>query len=161
MGPGWGTGAPQQALAAAAPLALFPQPFTLAAPLLLALTLLAPLARGCVQCRLGHRDIPARFARLCARYHQVHARPGCPSRPWDPESFKGFALDEQAMNAMTEKTHRVLRLIEINQTLSDLPKFWDWLREVKLLEYSKEGMGGAVGRDGVLRASIGVSALPP
>ncbi|XP_065426473.1 sperm-egg fusion protein TMEM95 [Chrysemys picta bellii] len=27
---------------------------------------------------------------------------------------------------------------EINRTLSDLPKFWDWLREVKLLEYSKE-----------------------
>ncbi|XP_050789311.1 sperm-egg fusion protein TMEM95 [Gopherus flavomarginatus] len=142
MGPGWETTTPQQALAAAAPwdapLALFPRPPTLAASLLLALALLAPLARGCVQCRVGHRDIPTRFARLCARYHQIHARPGCPSRPWDPESFKEFALDEQAMNAVTEKTHRVLRLIEINQTLSDLPKFWDWLREVKLLEYTKE-----------------------
>ncbi|XP_039355852.1 sperm-egg fusion protein TMEM95 isoform X2 [Mauremys reevesii] len=138
MGPGWGAGAPQLALAAAAPWALFPGP-TLAAPLLLTLALLAPLARSCVQCRAGHRDIPARFARLCARYRQLHARPGCPGRPWDPAAFKGFALDEQAMDAVTEKTHRVLRLIEINQTLSDLPKFWDWLREVKLLEYSKEG----------------------
>ncbi|XP_039355853.1 sperm-egg fusion protein TMEM95 isoform X3 [Mauremys reevesii] len=110
MGPGWGAGAPQLALAAAAPWALFPGP-TLAAPLLLTLALLAPLARSCVQCRAGHRDIPARFARLCARYRQLHARPGCPGRPWDPAAFKGFALDEQAMDAVTEKTHRVLRLI--------------------------------------------------
>nr|XP_048689908.1 sperm-egg fusion protein TMEM95 [Caretta caretta] len=140
MAPGWGTGAPQRALAApgAPPVALFPRPPTLAAPLLLALALLAPPARGCVQCRPGHKDVPARFARLCARYRQVHGRPGCPSQPWGPESFKGFALDEQALDAVTEKTHRVLRVIEISRTLSDLPKFWDWLREVKLLEASKE-----------------------
>lgn len=94
MAPGWGTGAPQRALAApwGAPVALFPRPPTLAAPLLLALALLAPPARGCVQCRPGHKDVPARFARLCARYRQVHGRPGCPSQPWGPESFKGFAL---------------------------------------------------------------------
>ncbi|CAM2110632.1 unnamed protein product [Caretta caretta] len=113
MAPGWGTGAPQRALAApwGAPVALFPRPPTLAAPLLLALALLAPPARGCVQCRPGHKDVPARFARLCARYRQVHGRPGCPSQPWGPESFKGFALDEQALDAVTEKTHRVLRVI--------------------------------------------------
>uniref|UniRef100_A0A8C8RGG7 IZUMO family member 3 n=1 Tax=Pelusios castaneus TaxID=367368 RepID=A0A8C8RGG7_9SAUR len=115
-----------------------PSPARWLPPLLLALALLAPPAQGCVQCHPRGKNILAHFARLCARYHQVHGRPGCASHPWSPESFKGFALDEQALDVVTEKTHRVLRLMEINRTLSDLPKFWDWLHRVKLLEYSKE-----------------------
>ncbi|XP_067410040.1 sperm-egg fusion protein TMEM95 [Emydura macquarii macquarii] len=138
MALGWGTGAPP-ALAAAAPWGASPAlPPTLAAPLLLALALLSPPAQACVQCRLRGKKIPARFARLCARHRQVYGSPGCAPHPWGPESFQGFALDEQAMEEVTEKTHRVLRLIEINRTLSDLPKFWNWLHEVKLLEYSKQ-----------------------
>nr|XP_025043987.1 non-receptor tyrosine-protein kinase TNK1 isoform X2 [Pelodiscus sinensis] len=61
--------------------------------------------------------------------------------------------DEQAMDAVTEKTHRVLRIIEINRTFSDLPRFWTWLHEVKLLEYSKEVLCPPACRDSALAIS--------
>lgn len=34
---------------------------------------------------------------------------------------------------------------EINQTLANFPKYWHWLHEVKLLDASRAGMGGAGG----------------
>ncbi|XP_060111645.1 sperm-egg fusion protein TMEM95 isoform X2 [Heteronotia binoei] len=39
-----------------------------------------------------------------------------------------------------EKTHRVFRVIEINQSLEDFPKFWDWLHEVKMPELSRAAL---------------------
>ncbi|XP_074839150.1 sperm-egg fusion protein TMEM95 isoform X2 [Carettochelys insculpta] len=110
-----------------------------AAPLLLALLLLAPPAGGCLQCDVGQRHIPARLARLCARYRQLHGRPGCPPRPWGAESWGAFALDETRMDALTEKAHRVLQLLELNSTVSDLSSFWAWLRRLNLLQYTKQG----------------------
>ncbi|CAM4641600.1 unnamed protein product, partial [Lepidochelys kempii] len=44
---------------------------------------------------------------------------------------------EQALDAVTEKTHRVLRVIDQPDSLGPA-QVLDWLREVKLLEASKE-----------------------
>ncbi|XP_067828314.1 sperm-egg fusion protein TMEM95-like isoform X1 [Heptranchias perlo] len=41
---------------------------------------------------------------------------------------------------ISEKVHRVLRVIEINKTLTDLPIFWNWLYEVKLPKLTQEAM---------------------
>ncbi|XP_048476218.1 sperm-egg fusion protein TMEM95 isoform X2 [Rhincodon typus] len=48
-------------------------------------------------------------------------------------------IDEVFVDMISEKVHRVLRVIEINQTLTDLPIFWNWLYEVKLPKLTQEG----------------------
>ncbi|XP_067880145.1 sperm-egg fusion protein TMEM95-like [Heterodontus francisci] len=48
---------------------------------------------------------------------------------------------------ISEKVHRVLRVIEINQTLTDLPIFWNWLYEVKLPKLTQEAMCAPKCRD--------------
>nr|XP_033779489.1 transmembrane protein 95 isoform X2 [Geotrypetes seraphini] len=44
------------------------------------------------------------------------------------------------MKMVTEKTHRVFRVIEIKEDtrLADVETYWDWLVEVKLPELTKE-----------------------
>ncbi|XP_077169970.1 sperm-egg fusion protein TMEM95 isoform X2 [Paroedura picta] len=107
-------------------------PAPTAATLLLLLLLLAGgglEAEGCLPCRLHFKNLKGRFARLCAQYRERFGRQNCTSYPWGRGSFQGFALDELSLDLILEKTHRVFRVIEINQTLEDFPKFWDWLHE--------------------------------
>uniref|UniRef100_A0A670Z416 Uncharacterized protein n=1 Tax=Pseudonaja textilis TaxID=8673 RepID=A0A670Z416_PSETE len=49
------------------------------------------------------------------------------------------AADESTLDLLLEKAHRVLRVIEIKQSLTDLPKFWNWLHEVKIPSETREG----------------------
>ncbi|XP_077169968.1 sperm-egg fusion protein TMEM95 isoform X1 [Paroedura picta] len=118
-------------------------PAPTAATLLLLLLLLAGgglEAEGCLPCRLHFKNLKGRFARLCAQYRERFGRQNCTSYPWGRGSFQGFALDELSLDLILEKTHRVFRVIEINQTLEDFPKFWDWLHEVKMWEQSREAL---------------------
>ncbi|XP_043539377.1 sperm-egg fusion protein TMEM95-like isoform X4 [Chiloscyllium plagiosum] len=57
------------------------------------------------------------------------------------------AADEVLVDMISEKVHRVLRVIEINQTLTDLPIFWNWLYEVKLPKLTQEAMCAPKCRD--------------
>ncbi|XP_060710767.1 sperm-egg fusion protein TMEM95-like isoform X1 [Hemiscyllium ocellatum] len=57
------------------------------------------------------------------------------------------AVDEVLVDTISEKVHRVLRVIEINQTLTDLPIFWNWLYEVKLPKLTQEAMCAPKCRD--------------
>ncbi|XP_043539378.1 uncharacterized protein LOC122544303 isoform X5 [Chiloscyllium plagiosum] len=55
------------------------------------------------------------------------------------EQVTHHKTDEVLVDMISEKVHRVLRVIEINQTLTDLPIFWNWLYEVKLPKLTQEG----------------------
>uniref|UniRef100_A0ACB8F2L0 Uncharacterized protein n=1 Tax=Sphaerodactylus townsendi TaxID=933632 RepID=A0ACB8F2L0_9SAUR len=94
-------------------------------------------AGGCLPCRTQFKNLKNRFARLCAQYRERYGRQNCTSQPWGRKSFQGFALDELSLDLVLEKTHRVFRVIEINQSLEEFPKFWDWLLEVKMPEQSR------------------------
>ncbi|XP_028912048.1 sperm-egg fusion protein TMEM95 [Ornithorhynchus anatinus] len=101
--------------------------------------LLAAVARACVFCRLRHRDVRGLLARLCRGSktpdgHSDHPPAGCVDQ-WD---FADFALDAVSMDRITEKTYRVLRVMEINNSASSLPSYWHWLRERRLPEYTQE-----------------------
>ncbi|XP_051681217.1 sperm-egg fusion protein TMEM95 isoform X6 [Oryctolagus cuniculus] len=61
--------------------------------------------QACIFCRLPDRDLSGRLARLCS---QMEAQ----WKEWASPDFSAFALDEVTMNKVTEKTHRVLRVIE-------------------------------------------------
>ncbi|XP_017705919.1 PREDICTED: transmembrane protein 95 isoform X4 [Rhinopithecus bieti] len=91
-------------------------------------------AQACVFCRLPAHDLSGRLARLC---NQMEAgQKECGASP----DFSAFALDEMSMNKVTEKTHRVLRVMEIKEALSSLPSYWSWLRKIKLPEYTREAL---------------------
>ncbi|XP_070938383.1 sperm-egg fusion protein TMEM95 isoform X3 [Macaca nemestrina] len=90
-------------------------------------------AQACVFCRLPAHDLSGRLARLCSRMEAGQKE--CGASP----DFSAFALDEVSMNKVTEKTHRVLRVMEIKEALSSLPSYWSWLRKIKLPEYTREG----------------------
>ncbi|XP_025049564.1 transmembrane protein 95 isoform X3 [Alligator sinensis] len=107
-------------------------------PLLLLLSLLPTLTGGCVQCPPGRRGLAGRFARLCTRYEAGREGRACSKYPWVGQTLRGFALEDQAVEVVTEKIHRVFRLMELGHNLSDLPVFWDWLHEVKLPEFTRD-----------------------
>ncbi|KAL4687666.1 hypothetical protein H8959_019794 [Pygathrix nigripes] len=91
-------------------------------------------AQACVFCRLPAHDLSGRLARLC---NQMEAgQKECGASP----DFSAFALDEMSMNKVTEKTHRVLRVMEIKEALSSLPSYWSWLQKIKLPEYTREAL---------------------
>ncbi|XP_006151874.1 transmembrane protein 95 [Tupaia chinensis] len=91
-------------------------------------------AQACVFCRLPAHGLSGRLARLCS---QMEARgEQCEASP----DFSAFALDEVSMNKVTEKTHRVLRVMEIRESPPSLPSYWQWLQKTKLPEYTKEGL---------------------
>nr|XP_002827001.3 sperm-egg fusion protein TMEM95 isoform X2 [Pongo abelii] len=91
-------------------------------------------AQACVFCRLPAHDLSGRLARLCS---QMEARQKeCGASP----DFSAFALDEVSVNKVTEKTHRVLRVMEIKEAVSSLPSYWSWLRKTKLPEYTREAL---------------------
>ncbi|GAB5580451.1 sperm-egg fusion protein TMEM95 isoform X1 [Prionailurus iriomotensis] len=78
------------------------------------------------------RDLSGRLARLC---NQVKARWETCEASW---TFPAFALDEVSTNKVIEKTHRVLRVMEIKGSPSSLPLYWQWLQKVKFPEYTRE-----------------------
>ncbi|XP_036123527.1 transmembrane protein 95 isoform X1 [Molossus molossus] len=91
-------------------------------------------AQACVFCRLPAHDLSSRLAWLC-RQMEVHWK-DCETS-WN---FSNFALDEVSMNKVTEKTHRVLRVMEIKKSFSSLPLYWQWLQKTKLPEYTREAL---------------------
>ncbi|XP_012312891.2 sperm-egg fusion protein TMEM95 isoform X1 [Aotus nancymaae] len=91
-------------------------------------------AQACVFCRLPAHDLSGRLARLCSQMEAGQKE--CEASP----DFSAFALDEMSMNKVTEKTHRVLRVMEIKEALSSLPSYWRWLRNTKLPEYTREAL---------------------
>nr|XP_012633328.1 transmembrane protein 95-like isoform X1 [Microcebus murinus]XP_012633339.1 transmembrane protein 95-like isoform X1 [Microcebus murinus]XP_012633348.1 transmembrane protein 95-like isoform X1 [Microcebus murinus] len=91
-------------------------------------------AEACVFCRLPAHDVSGRLAQLCS---QMKAQwKACEVSP----DFSAFALDEVSLNKVTEKTHRVLRVMEIKKAFSSLPAYWRWLRKTKLPEYTREAL---------------------
>ncbi|XP_078056904.1 sperm-egg fusion protein TMEM95-like [Mustelus asterias] len=98
---------------------------------------LALKAEGCMLCAFPHKMIRDRFERLCAKYKELTGMTNCTTHS-DAELNK-FLFDEVSVDMISEKVHRVLRVIEINQTLTDLPIFWNWLYEVKLPKLTQEG----------------------
>uniref|UniRef100_A0A673US77 Transmembrane protein 95 n=1 Tax=Suricata suricatta TaxID=37032 RepID=A0A673US77_SURSU len=91
-------------------------------------------AQACVLCHLSERDLLGRLARLCS---QVETRWKNCEASWN---FPAFALDEVSVNKVIEKTHRVLRVMEIKGSPSSLPLYWQWLQKVKLPEYTGEAL---------------------
>ncbi|XP_039193749.1 sperm-egg fusion protein TMEM95 [Crotalus tigris] len=109
-------------------------------------------AEGCLHCGHEFKNLRMRFARLCARHRERFARGGCSKYPWGAAAVRDFALasppfsifsapDEAALDLLLEKAHRVLRVIEIKQSFVDVPKFWNWLHEVKIPSETREEMG--------------------
>ncbi|XP_021094003.1 transmembrane protein 95 isoform X2 [Heterocephalus glaber] len=66
---------------------------------------LAP-AQACIFCRLPAHDLSGRLAQLTS---QMEAQ----WKEWASPDFSAFALDEVTMNKVTEKTHRVLRVMAL------------------------------------------------
>ncbi|XP_036195720.1 transmembrane protein 95 [Myotis myotis] len=104
-------------------------------------------AQACLFCRLPAHGLSGRLARLCS---QIEAQWKDCEASWN---FSTFALDEESMNKVTEKTHRVLRVMEIKRSFSSLPLYWQWLQKTKFPEYNREGTDGrrawGLGRRGV------------
>ncbi|XP_059831209.1 sperm-egg fusion protein TMEM95-like [Hypanus sabinus] len=95
-------------------------------------------SEGCMFCALPHKRIRDRFERLCEEYMKLTGSASCSK--YTEANLVKFQLDELSVNMITEKVHRVLRVIEFNQTLKDLPNFWNWLYEKKLPELTQKSM---------------------
>ncbi|XP_004857460.1 transmembrane protein 95 isoform X1 [Heterocephalus glaber] len=93
---------------------------------------LAP-AQACIFCRLPAHDLSGRLAQLTS---QMEAQ----WKEWASPDFSAFALDEVTMNKVTEKTHRVLRVMEIKGSISSLPSYWQWLLKTKIPQYIREAL---------------------
>ncbi|XP_048222867.1 sperm-egg fusion protein TMEM95 isoform X2 [Perognathus longimembris pacificus] len=91
------------------------------------------VAKACIFCRLPTHDLRGRLARLTSPLDAQW-------KDWVPPDFSAFALDEITMNKITEKTHRVLRVIEIKASISSLPPYWQWLRKTKIPQYTREAL---------------------
>ncbi|XP_030889974.1 transmembrane protein 95 isoform X1 [Leptonychotes weddellii] len=113
-------------------------------------------AQACVLCHLSARDLSGRLAQLCSRVEVLWKDCGA---SW---SFPAFALDEASMNKVIEKTHRVLRVMEIKGSLSSLPLYWRWLQNTKLPAYTREGTdAGREGVPGLSAKGAWLSGSPP
>ncbi|XP_016077880.1 PREDICTED: transmembrane protein 95 [Miniopterus natalensis] len=91
-------------------------------------------AQACIFCRLPDHELSDRLTWLCSE--MLTQWEDC-MVSWN---FSTFALDEVSMNRVTEKTHRVLRVIEIKRSLSSLPSYWKWLQNIKFPEYTREAL---------------------
>ncbi|XP_072497322.1 sperm-egg fusion protein TMEM95 [Notamacropus eugenii] len=91
-------------------------------------------SQACIFCRLPSRDLSTRLARLC---DLISSEWGDCKTSWN---FSTFALDEVSMDRITEKTHRVLKVLEIKGSLFSLPFYWQWLQETKLPEYVRQAL---------------------
>ncbi|XP_040857667.1 sperm-egg fusion protein TMEM95 [Ochotona curzoniae] len=95
--------------------------------------------KACIFCRLPDRDLSGRLARLLSQMEPQW-------KEWASPDFSAFALDEVTMNKVTEKTHRVLRVIEIKRSLSLLPPYWQWLQKTQIPQYIWEALCAPVCR---------------
>ncbi|KAM9045029.1 sperm-egg fusion protein TMEM95 [Megaptera novaeangliae] len=91
-------------------------------------------AQACVFCRFPDHDLSGRLAQLCS---QMEAQWKDCEVSWN---FSAFALGDASLKTVTEKTHRVLRVIEIKGSLSSLLSYWKWLQKTKLPEYNREAL---------------------
>ncbi|XP_024587124.1 transmembrane protein 95 isoform X1 [Neophocaena asiaeorientalis asiaeorientalis] len=91
-------------------------------------------AQACVLCRFPDHDLSGRLAQLCS---QMEAQWKDCEVSWN---FSAFALDDASLKKVTEKTHRVLRVMEIKGSLSSLLSYWKWLQKTKLPEYNREAL---------------------
>nr|XP_004669228.1 sperm-egg fusion protein TMEM95 [Jaculus jaculus] len=91
------------------------------------------VTQACIFCRLPAHDLSGRLAQLSS---QTEAE----RREWATPDFSAFALDEVTMNKITEKTHRVLRVMEIKGSGSSLPSYWQWLQKTKIPQYTREAL---------------------
>uniref|UniRef100_A0A8D2AZ29 Transmembrane protein 95 n=1 Tax=Sciurus vulgaris TaxID=55149 RepID=A0A8D2AZ29_SCIVU len=91
------------------------------------------VSQACIFCRLPAHDLPGRLAQLNS---QMKAQ----WKEWTSPDFSAFALDEMTMNKVTEKTHRVLRVMEIKGSISSLPSYWQWLQKTKIPQYTREAL---------------------
>ncbi|XP_077021893.1 sperm-egg fusion protein TMEM95 isoform X2 [Tamandua tetradactyla] len=90
--------------------------------------------QACVFCRLPAHDLLSRLTRLCSQMEAQWEECGA---SWN---FSAFALDDVSMNRVTEKTHRVLRVMEIKESPSWLPLYWQWLQKIKFPEYTRAAL---------------------
>ncbi|XP_028725314.1 sperm-egg fusion protein TMEM95 isoform X2 [Peromyscus leucopus] len=91
------------------------------------------VAKACIFCRLPAHALPSRLARLSSQMEKQW-------KEWASPDFSAFALDEVTMNKITEKTHRVLRVMEIKRSISSLPSYWQWLQKTKIPQYTREAL---------------------
>ncbi|CAO2643850.1 Sperm-egg fusion protein TMEM95 [Lemmus lemmus] len=91
------------------------------------------IAKACIFCRLPAHALPSRLAQLSSQMET-------PWNEWASPDFSAFALDEVTMNKITEKTHRVLRVMEIKGSISSLPSYWQWLQKTKIPQYTREAL---------------------
>ncbi|XP_027712836.1 transmembrane protein 95 [Vombatus ursinus] len=91
-------------------------------------------SQACIFCRLPSRDLSERLALLC---DQISSEWGDCKTSWN---FSTFALDGVSMDRITEKTHRVMMVLEIKDSLFSLPSYWQWLQETKLPEYVRQAL---------------------
>ncbi|KAL1780089.1 transmembrane protein 95 [Sigmodon hispidus] len=63
------------------------------------------IAKACIFCRLPAHALPSRLAQLSSQMEEMQWK------EWTSPDFSAFALDEVTMNKITEKTHRVLRVM--------------------------------------------------
>ncbi|XP_038185110.1 sperm-egg fusion protein TMEM95 isoform X2 [Arvicola amphibius] len=91
------------------------------------------VAKACIFCRLPAHALPSRLAQLGSQMET-------PWKEWASPDFSAFALDEVTMNKITEKTHRVLRVMEIKGSISLLPTYWRWLQKTKIPQYTREAL---------------------
>ncbi|XP_077749034.1 sperm-egg fusion protein TMEM95 isoform X7 [Canis aureus] len=90
--------------------------------------------QACILCQLSARDLSGRLAHVCS---QVEAKWKDCGASWN---LPAFALDEVSMNRVIEKTHRVLRVMEIKGSFSSLPLYQLWLQKIKLPQYTREAL---------------------
>ncbi|XP_069776087.1 sperm-egg fusion protein TMEM95-like isoform X4 [Narcine bancroftii] len=74
---------------------------------------------GCMFCAFPHKRIRDRFEKLCGEYKTMAGTANCSK--YTEANLVNFQL-------------------EINQTLADLPNFWNWLYEKKLPQLTHESM---------------------
>ncbi|XP_077327659.1 sperm-egg fusion protein TMEM95-like [Lithobates pipiens] len=101
--------------------------------------LLPPTSSGCVFCTQPEKNLTGRFKKLCEEHRRATNSTRCTRYP-GPNSFNHFGLDEDDVFTITEKTHRVFRILEISRDRLKIAAYWDWLHEVKLVEYAHSVM---------------------
>ncbi|XP_068128062.1 sperm-egg fusion protein TMEM95 isoform X2 [Hyperolius riggenbachi] len=97
--------------------------------------LLLPPCLSCVFCRDLEMNLKGRFDKLCQDYQEATDTNSCTSYP-EPNSFSQYGIDIEDVFTITEKTHRVFRVLEISQDRLGIAAYWNWLHKVKLVEYT-------------------------
>ncbi|XP_004685155.1 PREDICTED: transmembrane protein 95 [Condylura cristata] len=89
------------------------------------------VAQACIFCHSPKRNLSGRVAHICNHF-KVQWK-DCK----DSWKFSTFALDELSMKTITEKTHRVLKVMEIKRSFSSFSSYWRWLQKTKFPEYNR------------------------